>query len=1004
MALLLAFVLMFTMLPMLPATAEEEASESDVIYFDVETSEDMAEGTVTFDEETSIVEVEGESPSIVETREDTVSFEATAGSDLTRREIEITGMDENGNIHSVEDVAGIVEENGISTFSSLPNAQVVNFNTKASGQNTEYTEVGTGISGYTNGRYGADAAYLGTSGGKVKFMLAGVIGLVNANEVQILNTAFAKSVSHYVVSGNRLIHNITVNMNNTSYGSSLDQGNAPSYLRTGQKYYSYDGHYFYTEGNYATMLSDYNANHRNNSVNRNNPYYNYFQYLPLRSQTNYSKAALTAMINNRVSANSKMRGIGNPLIDRQDQYGTHALLVAGIAANESNWGNSNLAQTRNNLFGLNARDASPTDAFRFSSVDACIQEFAERHISRQYLSPTDWKYSGAFLGSKASGMNVRYASDPYWGEKAANVAWILDRANGNRDAYKYTLGIKDPMSHMHTNLNVRQAATTTSTSLFMTGRHANQSFIILGESGSFYKIQSPPVLNSARSAINTASGVYNFNNMYAFVSKDFITRVASTPATYWSAESIATNIASPRLLGDRVQLTARIAGTTSGLQYKFVWMKDNWSKWGVVRDFSGSNTVTWTPPNEGGNYTLYMDVKDANGKTETITLNYQIKNWGFSNITTSPVAPQLRNTKITIRPQITGQTAGLQYKYVWMRNNSWATGNWGILSEFSTRNTQEWTPTALGNYQLYVDVRDSSGHVFTKNISYEIANKLWKYNEVKVDKKSPQVLGTELTISANISNPNSTLQYKYVWMKDNWKEWGVIEDFSSKTSVKFRPNTLGNYTFYVDVRDNQSNLETKTINYQMTQGTWNVTGIQTSRTTPQVAGTSITLQPTMTGNTYGMQYKFVWQRDNWNRWDVLRGFDSNQQATWQPTEPGNYILYIDVKAPNGTIRTITRHFEIRSWDITGIQTDRATPQNVGTAIKLSPQLAGNTTNLQFKYVWMKDGWKNWGVIRGFGTGREVTWKPTATGNYTLYIDVRDAGGNVKTITRSYVIR
>ena len=52
--------------------------------------------------------------------------------------------------------------------------------------------------------------------------------------------------------------------------------------------------------------------------------------------------------------------------------------------------------------------------------------FANGWRSKGYLYPKDYRYNGGFLGNKASGLNVKYASDPYWGEKAANIVWRLD--------------------------------------------------------------------------------------------------------------------------------------------------------------------------------------------------------------------------------------------------------------------------------------------------------------------------------------------------------------------------------------------------------------------------------------------------------------------------------------------------------------------------------------------------------------------------------------------------
>ena len=75
--------------------------------------------------------------------------------------------------------------------------------------------------------------------------------------------------------------------------------------------------------------------------------------------------------------------------------------MAGVAANESAWGTSNISQSKNNLFGLNAVDSSPgTSASTYANVEECVRQFAEYYMSRQYLNPSNWKYNGGFLGTR----------------------------------------------------------------------------------------------------------------------------------------------------------------------------------------------------------------------------------------------------------------------------------------------------------------------------------------------------------------------------------------------------------------------------------------------------------------------------------------------------------------------------------------------------------------------------------------------------------------------------
>lgn len=497
----------------------------------------------------------------------------------------VTAMDENGNITEVGDSDGVVEDEGSNARARSSSPMIVNFNTK-SNETTSYTEDGTGKAGYVNGDYGADAAYLGTSNGKVKFMMSGVIGWVDESEVQVISLDAVEVVSGYEVEDGRLLHCIVYDMTTPGYRSRLDNGEAPSYLTSGQKYYSYDGHYFYTD--YETMISDYQNNTRSHSVNPDQPYYNYYQYLPLRSQTLYSGDSLNTMIAAKVSGSSKMSGTGSDFVNAQEAYGVNALLMVSIAGNESAWGTSSIASGKNNLFGLNAVDASPGEsADTFSSVQACIEDFACGWMSQSYLDPSSSTYSGGFLGNKGSGLNVKYASDPYWGEKAANIAYNLDQAAGSQDCGSYTIGIKDTLASSHNTVNVRQESNTSSTVLYQTGTSANYAVLILDSNSTngFYRIQSDAVLNADRTSVASA-GEYSFDSMYAYISADYVT-VVNTGTV--SAEDPVTKTLQSIYIAAAPSKTEYSEGETfdpSGISVRAVWSD------GTETDVSGEITYS----------------------------------------------------------------------------------------------------------------------------------------------------------------------------------------------------------------------------------------------------------------------------------------------------------------------------------------------------------------------------------------------------------------------------
>ena len=527
----------------------------------------------------------------VSAEENTKDEEFVAGDTLKDDEV-VTTMDENGNVYLLDNVeenmpksnnSKKVQSRSIERITNSSTA-VVNFRIYSSAStNTSYYEDGTNREGYTNGYYAADGAFLGydneTNPTKVKFMQAGVIGWVDVNKVEVLNYTDSKvnTLSKYYVKNGKLYHGISTNLSNSSYSSSLNAGTAPSYLKEGYDYYSYDGHYFYegsTAASYAKMLDDYRNNRRTNAVNSSSPYYNYYQYLSHRSITTYSADELNKAISALVGASensygrtTKLRNLGECFISNQNEYGTNALLMLAVAANESAWGCSNIAAQKNNLFGHAAYDSDPNgSANGYSSVEYSVYYHSAIFISKGYLDPvTDRRYYGANLGDKASGLNVKYASDPYWGEKGAAVCWRIDEYLGSKDVSKYTIAIKDTLNNNHSVINIKSDANSGSKTLYSTYPVSSKStyssyapsnypFIVLknGNKNNYYKIQSDGVINSDRTGIiqNPSQSEYDFDKDYGYIPKSSVTIVCTGSDSSSSTANTENTTGQPTGKGD----------------------------------------------------------------------------------------------------------------------------------------------------------------------------------------------------------------------------------------------------------------------------------------------------------------------------------------------------------------------------------------------------------------------------------------------------------------------
>ena len=241
-------------------------------------------------------------------------------------------------------------------------------------------------------------------------------------------------------STNNLIHHFAY-YNGSGYGDTFSNlGTAPTYLTPGVRYYSFDGNYFYSS--ITSMLDDYRAGIYSSSVNANSPHYAYYLYLSSHSVTGYTAADFDNIIASKgyTAATSKLYGTGAYFKEAEATYGQNALMMFGTAINESAYGTSRIAMDKNNLFGYGAADSCAYEcAYPYNSPRDSIMDYAQK-TGGSYSVATGKYYYGSHYGNKASGRNIMYATDPYWGEKQASNSFNNDKDYGGKDFNSSTIG------------------------------------------------------------------------------------------------------------------------------------------------------------------------------------------------------------------------------------------------------------------------------------------------------------------------------------------------------------------------------------------------------------------------------------------------------------------------------------------------------------------------------------------------------------------------------------
>ena len=108
----------------------------------------------------------------------------------------------------------------------------------------------------------------------------------------------------------------------------------------------------------------------------------------------------------------------------EKKYNINGIFLASIAIHESNWGTSQIAEEKKNLFGYGSYDTTPYESsFEFADYAEGIETVA-KSLVKYYLNPSGTKiYDGEtaaawyYNGPTLKGVNTRYASDSEWNEK-----------------------------------------------------------------------------------------------------------------------------------------------------------------------------------------------------------------------------------------------------------------------------------------------------------------------------------------------------------------------------------------------------------------------------------------------------------------------------------------------------------------------------------------------------------------------------------------------------------
>ncbi|WP_138207269.1 N-acetylmuramoyl-L-alanine amidase [Haloimpatiens lingqiaonensis] len=463
------------------------------------------------------------------------------------------------------------------------------------------------------------------------------------------------------------------------------------------------------------------------------------------------------------------------------------------------------------------------------------------------------------------------------------------------------------------------------------------------------------------------------------------------------------------------------ATSKNGALYQF-WIKDlSKNLWTMIRDYSSTNTTTWTS-NKAGKYLVGVHVKDKYSKERLENHRYDEYMVQLPKATVTNLEVSLGGVKVTngileagknysIKSEATSKNGAL-YQF-WIKDLS--KNLWTMIRDYSSTNTTTWTSNKSGKYLVGVHVKDKYSKERLENHRYDeymvqlpkatVTNLEVSLGGVKVTNGILEA-GKNYSIKSEATSKNGAL-YQF-WIKDLSKNlWTMIRDYSSTNTTTWTSNKAGKYLVGVHVKDKYSKERLENHRYdeymvQLPKAT--VTNLEVSLGGVKVtngileAGKNYSIKSEATSKN-GALYQF-WIKDlSKNLWTMIRDYSSTNTTTWTSNKAGKYLVGVHVKDKYSKER-----LENHRYDEYMVQLPKATVTNLEVSlggVKVTNGILEAGKNYSIKseatskngalyQFWIKDLSKNlWTMIRDYSSTNTTTWTSNKSGKYLVGVHVKD---------------
>ena len=301
----------------------------------------------------------------------------------------------------------------------------------------------------------------------------------------------------------------------------------------------------------------------------------------------------------------------------------------------------------------------------------------------------------------------------------------------------------------------------------------------------------------------------------------------------------------------------------------------------------------------------------------------------------------------------------------------------------STNSVVDVTLPDAGTFTIKVNVKDDKNNIKTKTFTVTVTEA--PLENLSTVSKAKIGLGESVTLTGKASGGAPSYEYKFYYKTKAEANWHPLNEFSSTSSMPFKPTEAVPYQFCIKVRDTKKAIKSKYFDLTVNPALQNQSTVSKTSVT---LGQSVTLTGKASGGVSPYQYKYYYKTKAEANWHPLNDFNSTSSMPFKPANAVPYQVCIKVRDADKVIKSTYFDLTVASA-LQNKSTVSSTSVTLGQSVTLSGKASGGASPYQYKYYYKTKTEANWHPLNDFNSTSSIPFKPSEAVPYQLCIKVRD---------------